>query len=107
MDHDIIADQPHIGAALDGPLGDFAARDVTDLGNLENLQDLRIAQHSLAQCRRQQAGHRFFNIVYEVVDDVVVANLDAGAFGRLARFLVGADIERDDRHARGFRECHV
>src|SRR5215813_4673090 len=37
--HHVVADEPHIGAALDHAVGDPAARDVADLGDLENLQD--------------------------------------------------------------------
>ena len=99
MDHNVIADQPHVGAALDGAIGNFAAGDVADLGNLEDLQDLRIAQHGLAQCRRQQAGHRLFYIIDEIVDDVVVADFDAGALSGLTRFLVGTYVEGNDWNA--------
>ena len=97
VDHDVVADQAHIGAALDHAVGDAAAGDLADLGDLEDLEDLRVAEHGLAQLRREQAGHRRFHVVDEVVDDVVVADLDAGALGRVARFLVGAHVEADDR----------
>src|SRR6516162_642563 len=104
---DAIANETHIGAAFDHAIGDAATRYVADLGNLENLQDGGVTQHSLAHGRRQQAGHRLFHVVHEVVDDVVIADLDAGAFGGFARLLVGAHVEAEDRHARRLRQRHV
>src|SRR5262249_6122999 len=43
----------------------------------------------------------------DVVDDVVVANIDAVALGAIARLGVGANIETYDRSARCVREDHV
>src|SRR6185437_10171073 len=98
---DVVADEAHICAAFHGAVGDAAAGDIADLGYLEDLQDLRIAQHGLTQGRWQQTGHGLLNVVDQVVDDVVVADFDARALGRLARFLVGAHVERDNRDAGG------
>jgi hypothetical protein len=53
--HDIVADQPDIGAALDRAVGDAAARDFADLRDREDLEDLRIAEHRLAPLWREQA----------------------------------------------------
>jgi hypothetical protein len=36
-----------------------------------------------------------------VVDDVIIAKLDLGALGDLARLGVGADVEADDRRSAG------
>src|SRR3984893_16327846 len=49
MHHDIVADEPHMGAALNRAVGDPAARDLAHLGNREDFQDLGIAKHFLAQ----------------------------------------------------------
>src|SRR5580700_429610 len=107
MHDDIVADQAHMRAALDIAVGDPAARDVADLRNIEDFEDRRIAEHFLAQGRRKHARHRRFHIVDEVVDDVVVANLDALAFGEVARFLMRAHVEADDDRLRRLREGHV
>src|SRR5262249_22586473 len=98
--HDnVVADEPHIGATLDSTVGDAATCDIADLGNLENLQDRCAAEGPLALCGREQAGHGFFYVVHEIIDDVVVANLDPGLFGHLARLLMGAHVECDDCRA--------
>ena len=52
--HDVVADQADMRAPLDPAIGDAAARNVADLGDVEHLQDLGIAEEGLAQCRRQQ-----------------------------------------------------
>ena len=44
-----------------------------------NTSRMRVAEHGLAQRRRQQARHRRLHVVHEIVDDVVVADFDAGA----------------------------
>src|SRR5205823_6608219 len=99
--------QADIGAALHGAVGDAAARDLADLGNVEHLQDLGVAEHGFAQRRREQAGHRLFDVVDEIVDDVVVADFDAVTFGGRGRFLVGADREADDGGVETFRQRDV
>ena len=50
---------------------------------------------------------RRLHVVDEVVDDRVVADLDALLVRRLARRRVGADVEADDRRARGLGQRHV
>src|SRR5262249_18380183 len=44
VDHDVVADQAYVRAALDGSVGDAAARDVADLRDLEDFQDFRGAE---------------------------------------------------------------
>ena len=107
MDHDVVADQAYLRAALHLAVGDHATRDVADLRDVEDLLDLGIAEHRLAQSRRQKAGHRRFHIVHEIVDDVVVADLDARTFGGFARFLVRADVECQHHRTRRIRERNV
>src|SRR5262245_47756603 len=43
VDHDVVAQQAHLGAPLDLALGDHAAGDLADLADVEHLADLRIA----------------------------------------------------------------
>src|SRR5690349_6160871 len=43
MDDDVVAQQAHAGAALDDAFGDLAARDLADLGDLEDFLDRGIA----------------------------------------------------------------
>src|SRR5215207_6270797 len=97
VDDDIVADQADVGAALDLPVRDAAPGDLADLGDVENLQDLRIAEELLAQGRCEQAGENALNVIHEVVDDVVIADLGAGPLGGLAGFLVSTHVEADDR----------
>ena len=105
-DH-VVANEPHIGAALDGAVGDAAAGDLADLRDIEDFEDLGVAEHSLAPLGREQARHRLFHVVHEIVDDVVIADFDAGLFGGGTRFLVSAHIEADDRGTGGFGERDV
>ena len=79
----------------------LAARDLADLGDVEHLLDRRVAEEDLAHRRRQQARHGRFHVVHEIVDDVVVADLDALRVGGLLGLRVGADVEADHDGLRG------
>src|SRR5690242_20090064 len=79
VDDDVVAQQPDLGAALDDALRHHAAGDLADLGDVEDLADRGIAEEMLAQRRRQEAAERRLQIVDHVVDDRVVADLDAVA----------------------------
>src|SRR6266436_1000783 len=107
VNHHIVANEAHVGAALDRSLGDPAAGNLAHFGDIEDLQDKGSAEHRFAQYRRQQAGHCFFHVIDEIVDDIVVTNFHAIALGHFARFLVGAHVEADDRGARGLRKRDV
>src|SRR5215467_550920 len=107
VNHHIVADETHVGAALDRSLGDPAARYLAHFRDIEDLQDKGSAEHRFAQYRRQQARHCFFHVIDEIVDDVVVTDFHAIALGHFASFLVGAYVEADDRGARGLRERDV
>src|ERR1700722_4182738 len=102
-----VANEPDIGATLDDAVGDAAAGDAADLRDLEDFENDGIAEHGLAQRRRQQARHRLLHVVDQGINDVVVTDFDAGLLGGLARLLVGADVEADDGGARGFRQRDV
>ena len=92
---------------FDDAFGDAAAGDLADLRDVEHFEDFRVAEELLARFGRQHAGQRRLHVIDDVVDDVVVADVDAVALGPLARLLIGADIEADDgarpRHAPGSR----
>src|SRR6185312_14211267 len=75
--HDVVADQPHLGAALDLALGDAAASHLAHLGDGEQFEDFGIAEEILAHRRRKEARHGLAHFVDEVVDDRIVADLDA------------------------------
>jgi hypothetical protein len=100
VNDNVVADQADACAALDLAFGDTATGNLADLGDVEHLEDLGIAEEGLAPFRRQQARHRRFHVIHQIVDDVVVADLDTVTLGRVARLLVGTHVEADDRSAR-------
>ena len=93
MHDDVVANEADVGATLHGAVGDAAARDLADLGNVEDFQDLRVAEHGLAPLRREQAGHGLLHVLNEVVDDVVVADFDAVAGRKEFPLIVKADVQ--------------
>ena len=89
------------------PGGDHRAGDRADLRGHEHRADLGRADRLLALLGRQHAGHRRLDLVDRVVDDVVVADVDAVVLGQLARAGIGAHVEADDHGLRGDREVDV
>ena len=61
----------------------------------------------LALLRRQHAGQRRLDLVHRIVNDVVVADVDAARLGQLARRRIGAGVEADDDRLRGQRQVDV
>ena len=58
VDDDVVADEPHLGAALHRAFGDPAAGDLADLGDVEDLEDLAHCRgRSRAMSGAQQTGH--------------------------------------------------
>jgi hypothetical protein len=47
------------------------------------------------------------HLIDGVVDDVVVADIDAEGLGELARTGIGTGVEADDDRARGLRQVDV
>src|SRR5689334_8687787 len=107
VDHHVVAQQAHPGAALDHAFGDHAAGDLADLGDLEDFADFRVTQEALAQRGRKHAGKGGLHVIDDVVDDRVVADIDLVALGEFARLGIGAYIEADDEAARGAGQRHV
>jgi hypothetical protein len=58
VDDDVVADQADACATLDLAFGDTATGHLADLGDVEHLEDLGIAEEGLATFRRQHARHR-------------------------------------------------
>src|SRR5690606_5450577 len=76
VDDDVVADEAYACATFDLAFSNAAACHLADLGDVEHLKDLGITKERLAAFWRQKAGHRCFDIIDEVIDDVVVANFD-------------------------------
>src|SRR3546814_16086257 len=95
VDDAVVAQQAHAGAALDHAVHHAAAGDLADLRHVEHLADLGMADDLPAHRGRQQARHRLPQVVDQLVDERVVADVDSVALGDRAHLLVGADVEYD------------
>src|SRR5664279_352191 len=107
VDDDVLAQQAEARAAADDARRDHRPRDGADLRRHEHGADLGRADRLLALLGREHAGHRRLDLVDRVVDDVVVADVDAVVLGELSRSGVGADVEADDHGLRCDREVDV
>src|SRR5438552_527676 len=66
------------------------------LAQLEHLFDLGVTDNGFAVLGIEQAGHRFFNLVKQLIDDAVKLNLYAFALGRRYSHVFNFDVEADD-----------
>src|ERR1700693_1092847 len=107
VNHDVVAQQPNLGAAPNHALRDHAAGDLADPGDVEHLADRGIPEKPLAQGRGQHARQRIPHIVDHVVDDRVIADLDPVALRQIARLRVGSDVEADDHGAGRFGQDDI
>src|SRR5262249_6858777 len=90
--------------ALHRAVRDVAPRAGASLADLEDLPDLGVPQHFLAQLGREHALRGLLEIVGDVVDDVVGADLDALLFGQSPRLARRDDVEPDDDGPRRISE---
>jgi hypothetical protein len=107
VDDDVVADQTHLGTALHFAFSDQAASNLANLGDVEDFQDAGVAEEGFAQFRCKLAGHRRFDVIDEIVDDVVVADLNALLLGRVTGLAIGADVEAENSSTRCSSERNI
>src|SRR5690606_12512692 len=106
-DDGVVAQQPDVRTPAHRPFEDHAAGDVADPGDPEDLADLDQTERLLPLLGRQQPAHGRLHFVDRVVDDVVVPDLYAIAFGDTPGLLVGAHVEADEDRTGGRRQVDV
>src|SRR5690606_34617255 len=90
------AQQPGTGTALDHAFGDVATGDGSDPGNPEHGPDLGGAEHDFLLLGGELANQGLFDLVQQLVDDAVGADLDPQALGCLAGTRLRTHVEADD-----------
>ena len=84
-----------------------AAGDGADPGDPEDLADLGVAGDDLFELGGEHADHGLLDVLEQLVDDLVGADLDVLGVGQLAGLAVGADVEADDRGVGGGGQLDV
>src|SRR4051812_19938484 len=106
-DHGALADQTDAGGARDLALVDDATGDAADLGGLEGLFDLGLAERLLDLDRLEHALHRVTQVFGDFVDHRVGADVDALTLGGAAGVGQRPHVEADDDRFRGGGQHHV
>src|SRR5204863_1958666 len=101
------AEEANLGVAADEAIGDAAAGDLADLGDLEDVEHLGAAGVVLLEDGLEETVHGFSDLVLQLVDDGVQADLDVFALGDFGGLAVGPDVEADDHRVRGRGEEDV
>src|SRR5262245_12893151 len=93
VDDAVVAQQAQLRRTRDDALGHVAAGHDAELRDLEGIAYLRAAARHFLQRRLEQALHGLLDLVGDVVDHGVEADLHTRLLGFLGRFLLGPDVE--------------
>ena len=102
-----LANQANLGAAFDDTLGDEAAGHGADLGDLEDLPDDGTTEVDFLDLGNEQSLDGLLDVVGDLVDDVVAADLDLLLLGLDDRSVLGGDPEADHDGLRGVGQQDV
>src|SRR5262249_12430492 len=105
--HHAVPDQPRLAVAGDRAGPDHAAGDVAEPWHPEDLADLRTAEVDLLVLGLEHALEGRLDLVDRLVDDRVVADVDALAVGQLPRLALRPDVEADHDRVRGGGQVDV
>ena len=83
VDPGAVAEDAHARAAPDDAARDHAAGDRADARGAEERAHLDLADHGLGLDRREHADERLLDLLGELVDDAVLADLDPLPLGEL------------------------
>src|SRR5438105_9528401 len=107
VDDGAVADDPHAGAAADDAAGHVAAGDRAEARDPEELAHLHLAERLLGLDRAEHADERLLDVLRELVDDAVGADVDALALGERTRLGARPHVEADDERVRDRGEADV
>src|SRR4051812_22541062 len=107
VDDGAVADHADLGAAAQEAVRDHATGDRAGLRRLEGVAYLGLADRLLRLDGGEHSDQSLLDVLRQLVDDVVRADLDAFALGERTRLRVRADVEADDHPARRRREHDV
>src|SRR5258708_2512316 len=94
--HHVVAKYAHFAVALDLPIDHHAARHIADLADAEHFAHLGAALVNLFEDRLEHAGHGALQLVRQLVDDGVQADIHLFLFSQRSCVSFGAHVEADD-----------
>src|SRR5690242_3318714 len=106
-DHHAVPDQPCLGAAADQATAHDGPGDIADPRYPEDLPDLRGAELDFLELGLEHALERRLDLFDRLVDDRVVADVDALAPGQLTGPFGRPDVEADDHRVGGDGQVDV
>src|SRR5215470_4621505 len=107
LHHDTVADQASLAAPVDRAGTHQRAGDVADPGHPEDLPDLGGTKLHLLELGLEHALECGLDLLDRLVDDRVVADVDALALGQLARAAGRPHVEAHDHGLRGDGQVDV
>src|SRR5260221_4009058 len=108
LDHNrAVADHADLAAAANDTARDHAAGDRAQPRDPEERPDLGLAGRLLVADRPEHADERLLDLLGQLIDDAVRADLDALALGELAGLGVRAHVEADNEGVRGGGQVDV
>ena len=98
MDNNVVAQQADFGAASDHALGNHAAGNFADAGDVIDLADFGISQNLFFEFGREQAFQAFLDVVCNIVDVLT---------GHVAGMRNGTDVKADNQSIGSFRQGDI
>src|SRR5437764_3666037 len=107
VDDGSLADDANLRATPDDAARDHAAGDVAEPRCAEDRAHLGLAERLLGLDRLEHADERLLDVLGQLVDDAVGADLNTLALRERARLGAWANVEADDQRVRRAREVDV
>lgn len=97
VDEKVVEDEEKEWKKIEIELGEEEKGKIEKIGDVEELENIRIEKEGLKELRRKKERNGRFKVIDEIIDDVVVEDLDKMMIGRIKRMIVGKKVEEDDR----------
>src|SRR3954454_4776963 len=107
VDDGSVTDDANLRTAADDAARHHAAGDVAEPRRAEDRAHFDLAEDRLGLDRLEHADERLLDVLGELVNDAVGADLDALALGQRARLRARPDVEADDQRACRARQVDV
>src|SRR5690606_2882020 len=106
-DNHVVAQQTYLGIATHHAIGDHTTCHLADTGDAVDLTNLHHTDNFFAFLGRQHAGQCVTYVIHSIVDDVVVAQVNAVILRKLLGALLGTHVKADDDGVRCNRQVDV
>ena len=107
MDHHVVTQQTYASRTTGNALGNQTTGHFTHIRHLEDVLNVRIANEVLFDFRRKQATCGCFDVIYQIIDDRVITDLNTLLVRHVTCGSICTDVKTKDRRTRRFGKADV